>query len=347
MNKAAHLLEQTVGPSVLRRRAMLAACAARMLLFAAVLGLQMPAYAATAEYPSRPLRLVSPFSPGGGNDFVSRTMAAAMAKDLGQTVVVDNRPGANTIVGMEVVAKSAPDGYTLITTSSTQAINATLYPKLPYDSIKSFQAISLVGSSPLIIAVPAASAITSIPALIAAAKAKPGELSYPSAGTGNSTHLGGELFAAMAGISLLHVPYKGSAPGITDLIAGRMAVVFSTSASVLPHVKSGRLRALATTGARRSAVSPDLPTVAESGLPGYEASSWYGIIGPAGMPRPVVTRLHGTIVKAIADPDIRQRLIAQGIDPVGNTPEAFAAYVRSEIVKWAKVLQIAGVKPGQ
>ena len=204
----------------------------KIFFCAAVMGAYVPAHSATADFPSRPPRLVSPFSPGGGNDFVSRTMAAAMSKELGQTVVVDNRPGANTIIGMEIVAKSVPDGHTLITTSSTQAINATLYPKLPYDSIKSFQTISIVGSSPLMIAVPVSSPITSIPGLIAAAKAKPGELAYPSAGTGNSTHLGGELFAAMAGIKLLHVPYKGSAPGITDLIAGRMAVVFSTSPSV-------------------------------------------------------------------------------------------------------------------
>lgn len=319
----------------------------RLFFCAVMLGAPLSVHGATPEFPSRPLRLVSPFSPGGGNDFVSRTMAAAMSKELGQTVVVDNRPGANTIIGMEVVAKSSPDGYTLITTSSTQAINATLYPKLPYDSVKSFQPVSIVGSSPLIVAVPAASPITGIPGLIAAAKAKPGELSYPSAGTGNATHLGGELFAAMAGVKLLHVPYKGSAPGLTDLIAGRMAVVFSTAPSVLPLVKSGRLRALATTGAKRSAVAPDLPTVAESGVIGYEASSWYGIIGPAGMPKPVVTRLHATIVKAIAEPDVKQRLIAQAIDPVGNTPEEFAAYLKSEIVKWAKVLQMAGVKPEQ
>ena len=315
--------------------------------WATVASVFLCAHASGAEFPTRPIRLISPFSPGGGNDFVSRTMAAAVSKILGQTVVVDNRPGANTIIGMDIVAKSSPDGYTLITTSSTQAINATLYPKLPYDSIRSFQPVSLVGSSPIIVAVPAGSPITSIPALIAAAKARPGELTYPSAGTGNSTHLAGELFAAMAGVTLLHVPYKGSAPGLMDLMAGRMSVVFSTAPSVLPHVKSGKLRALATTGAARSAVAPDIPTVAEAGVPGYEATSWYGIIGPAGMAKAVVSRLHGAVVQSIADADVRQRLVAQAIDPVGNTPEQFAAYVKSEIVKWAKVLKIAGVKPEQ
>jgi tripartite-type tricarboxylate transporter receptor subunit TctC len=291
----------------------------------------------------RPIRLISPFTPGGGNDLVSRAVALAMSRNIGQSVVVDNRPGANTIVGMELVAKAAPDGYTLITTSSTQAINATLYPKLPYDSIKSFAPVTLVGSSPLIVAVPIASPIKSIVELIAAARAKPGELTFPSAGTGNATHLGGELFAAMAGITLTHVPYKGSGPGLTDLSAGRLAVAFSTALSVMPFVRSGRLRALAVTGAARSSFVPELPTVAESGLRGYEASTWYGVLAPAGTPRTVVTRLNAEIVKALALPDVRERLISQGIDPVGNTPEQFATYLGSEIVKWAKVIKATGV----
>jgi tripartite-type tricarboxylate transporter receptor subunit TctC len=291
------------------------------------------------------MRLISPFGPGGGNDFVSRTLAAALSKDLGVNVVVDNRPGANTIIGMELVAKAVPDGYTLIMTSSTQAINATLYPKLPYDSIRDFAAVSLVGASPLVVAVPVGSAISGIPALIAAAKAKPGQLSYPSAGTGNSTHLGGELFAAMAGVSLLHVPYKGSAQGITDLIAGRHAVVFSTSGSVMPHVQSGRLRALATTGSKRFAAQPQLPTVAESGLPGFEATTWYGVVGPAKMPASATARLNGAIVKALADAEMRERLLAQGIEPAPSTSDAFSAYLKSEVTKWAKIVRIAGVKP--
>ena len=261
-----------------------------------------------------------------------------MSKEFGHTVVVDNRPGANTIIGMDLVSKSVPDGYTLITTSSTLAINATLYPKLPYDSVKSFQPISLVGSSPLIVAVPVSSPITSIAALIAAAKAKAGELSYPSAGTGNATHLGGELFAAMAGIKLLHVPYKGSAPGITDLIAGRMSVVFSMSASVLPHVKSGKLRALATTGAKRSAVLPDLPTIAEAGLPGYEMLNWLGLFAPAGTPRTVVEKLSAEAVRIMSPPEARGRLHARGAEPSPLGAEEFTAFVKSEVEKWAKVV---------
>ena len=295
-------------------------------------------------YPARPIRLISPFTPGGGNDLVSRAVGLAVSRSIGQSIVVDNRPGANTIVGMELVAKAAPDGYTLIMTSSTQAINATLYPKLPYDSIGSFSPVCLVGSSPLIIAVPPSSPIKTVAELIAAAKTKPGELTYPSAGTGNATHLGGELFATMAGITLTHVPYKGSGPGLTDLAAGRLAVAFSTALSVVPFVKSGRLRAIAVTGSARSSFVPELPTVAESGLPGYEASTWYGVLAPAATPRAIVTRLNVEIVKALALPEVRERLVAQGIDPIGNTPAQFAAYLQSEIGKWAKVIKATGVK---
>jgi tripartite-type tricarboxylate transporter receptor subunit TctC len=310
-----------------------------------VLLLALPIAGHAAGYPSRPLRLISPFSPGGGNDLVSRTLALALTKDFAQNVVVDNRPGANTIIGMELVAKSAPDGYTLIMTSSTQAINATLYTKLPYDSVKDFSAVSLVASSPLVVAVAATSPIQNVSGLIAAAKARPGALSYPSAGTGNSTHLAGELFCAMAGIQMLHVPYKGSAPGITDLIAGRHAAVFSTAGSVMPHVQTGRLRALATTGGKRSPSAPQLATVAESGVPGYEATTWYGVIGPARLSRDVVARLNTAIAKVVTQPEVRDRLVAQSIDPVGNSAEEFGRYIQSEIGKWAKIVRIAGVKP--
>lgn len=301
------------------------------------------ANAADASFPARPIRLISPFTPGGGNDFVSRAVALAMTKNIGQSVVVDNRPGANTIMGMELVAKAAPDGYTLIMTSSTQAINATLYPKLPYDSITSFAPVTIVGSSPLIIAVPPSSSIKSVTDLIAAARSKPGELTYPSAGTGNATHLGGELFASMANVKLTHVPYKGSGPGLTDLSAGRLAVAFSTALSVVPFVNGGRLRAIAVTSAKRSSFMPDLPTVAESGLPGYEAGSWYGVVAPAKTPRAIIARLHAEIIKVLALPEVRDRLVSQGIDPVGHTPDQFAAYIRAEILKWAKIIKSTGV----
>jgi tripartite-type tricarboxylate transporter receptor subunit TctC len=300
---------------------------------------------ASAEtYPTRPIRLISPFAPGGGNDIISRTLGAAISKTLGQSVVVDNRPGANTIVAMEILARATPDGYTLLTTSSSQATNATLYSKLPYDSIKDFSPVSMVGVSPLVVAVNPALPIKNVNELIAAAKAKPGSIMYPSAGTGNSTHLGGELFAVMAGITLTHVPYKGLGPGLVDLMAGRLHLVFSTAPSAIPHIKTGRLRGLAVTTAARSGLVPQLPTVAESGVPGYEAGSWYGIIAPAGTPRTVVARLNREITSVLGTQEFREQLMAAGADPAPTTPEAFAAYIKSDIAKWAKVIKLSGAK---
>ncbi len=301
--------------------------------------------AAAADFPSHPLRLISPFAAGGGNDLLSRTVGAEMSKNLGQAIVVDNRPGANTIVGMEIVANAAPDGYTLIMTSSTQAINATLYPKLPYDSIKDFAPVCLIASSPLIIAVNPAVPAKNVQELIMLAKARPGQVMYPSAGTGNATHLAGELLSVMAGVTLTHVPYKGAGPGINDLIAGRLQTVFATAPSAMGAIKAGRLRAIAVTGKSRSAVMPELPTVAESGLPGYEASTWYGLLSPARTPRPIIMRLNAEAKKALAAPEVNDRLIAQGVDAVGNAPDEFAAYIKTEIAKWAGVIRKSGAKP--
>jgi len=302
------------------------------------------AQSTVSPFPTRPIRLISPFAPGGGNDIISRSLGAAISKGLGQSIVVDNRPGANTIVAMEILARATPDGYTLLTTSSSQATNATLYAKLPYDSIKDFSPVSLIGVSPLVVAVNPALPIKTVGELIAAARARPGGIMYPSAGTGNSTHLGGALFAAMADIQLTHVPYKGLGPGLLDLMAGRLQVVFSTAPSAIPHIKTGRLRGLAVTTAARSGLVPQLPTVAEAGIPGYEAGSWYGIIAPAGTPRPVVARLNQEITAVLATPDFREQLMAAGADPAPNTPEQFAAYLKSEIAKWAKVIKLSGAK---
>ena len=296
------------------------------------------------NFPARPIRLVSPFAPGGGNDLVSRTLAQALSKSLGQPVVVDNRPGATTIIGMELVAKAPADGYTLVMSSSTLAINVTLYPKLPYDSIKDFAPVSLVATTPLILAVHPSQPMTSVAELIALAKAKPGELFFPSAGTGDAPHLAAELFNIVAGVKLVHVPYKGAAIGINDLVAGRLALMFGTSPTTLPHVRSGRLRAIAVTGRVRSAVMPELPTVAESGLPGYEAGSWYGMLAPAHTPKAVLAKLSAENATALSSPEVRENLKAQGVDPVGNTPEQFAVYIKQEIVKWAKVMQAANIK---
>lgn len=299
---------------------------------------------AADAYPTRPIRLISPFAPGGGNDIISRTLGAALTKNLGQSIVVDNRPGANTIVAMEIVARATPDGYTLVTSSSSLATNATLYAKLPYDSIKSFAPVSMVGVSPLVVAVNPALPIKNIAELISAAKAKPGAIMYPSAGTGNSTHLGGELFAVMAGVTLTHVPYKGLGPGLVDLMAGRLQTIFSTAPAAIPHIKTGRLRGLAVTTAARSNLLPQLPTVAESGVPGYESGSWYGITAPAGTPREVVARLNKEITAVLGTPDFREQLLNAGADPMPTTPEQFAAYVQIEIAKWAKVIRLSGAK---
>ncbi len=303
-----------------------------------------PASAAAETFPTRPIRLISPFAPGGGNDIMSRSLGAAISKGLGQSIVVDNRPGANTIVAMEILARATPDGYTLLTTSSSQATNATLYAKLPYDSIKSFAPVSRIGVSPLIIAVNPALPIKSVNDLIAAAKTKPGGILYPSAGTGNSTHLAGELFAVMAGVTLTHVPYKGLGPGLLDLMAGRLHTVFSTAPSALPHVKTGRLRALAVTSGARSNLVPQLPTVAESGVPGYDAATWYGIIAPAGTPRAVIARLNNEITTVLGVAEFCEQLMNAGADPAPNTPDQFATLIQSEIAKWAKVIKLSGAK---
>ena len=294
--------------------------------------------------PPPPIRLISPFAPGGGNDIISRTLGPVLTKNLGQSIVVDNRPGANTIVAMEILARATPDGYTLVTSSSSLATNATLYTKLPYDSIKSFAPVSMVGVSPLVVAVNPALPIKTIGELIAAAKAKPGSILYPSAGTGNSTHLGGELFAVMAGVTLTHVPYKGLGPGLVDLMAGRLQAIFSTAPAAIPHIKTGRLRGLAVTTAARSNLMPQLPTVAESGVPGCETGSWYGITAPAGTPRAVVSRLNKEITTVLGTPDFREQLLNAGADPMQTTPEQFAAYVQIEIAKWAKVIKLSGAK---
>ena len=294
-------------------------------------------------YPARPIRLVSPFAAGGGNDMISRAMAQALGRNLGQGVVVDNRPGANTIIGMDLVAKSPADGYTLIMTGSTIAINAALNPRLPYDSLRDFVAVSQIAATPLIVAVHPSLPAASIKELIALARKRPGELNFPSAGVGNVSHLAGELFNVMAGVRLVHVPYKGSAPATTDLLSGRVSVMFNSAFALLPYVKSGRLRALAVTGRARSALLPAVPTVMESGLSGYEAGTWYGLLAPAATPPAIINRLHAQTVRALADEEVRRRLVEEGLDPVGSTPAEFAAYIRAEMTKWAGVIKAAGV----
>jgi tripartite-type tricarboxylate transporter receptor subunit TctC len=300
---------------------------------------------AQQPYPAKAVRIISPFAPGGGNDVICRIIAPKLGEAFKQQVLVDNRPGANGIVGTEAAARAAPDGYTIALIPSGHAVNASLYKKLPYDSVKDFTALSLVGSSPLIVAMHPSVPTKNMKALIALAKAQPGELTYGSAGVGSSGHLAGALFETMTGTKMVHVPYKGMGLVVTDLIGGQVSLTFGTSASVMPQVRAGRLRALATTGAQRSPAFPDIPTVAESGVPGYEASLWYGFVGPARMPGEVIERLNSAIVAVLKQQPVRERLTEAGLDTRSSTPEEFSRLLVADLERWAKVVQRVGVRP--
>jgi tripartite-type tricarboxylate transporter receptor subunit TctC len=300
---------------------------------------------AQQAYPAKAVRIISPFAPGGGNDVICRIIAPRLGEVFKQQVLVDNRPGANGIVGTEAAARATPDGYTIVLIPSGHAVNASLYKKLPYDSVKDFTALSLVGSSPLIVAMHPSVPTKNMRALIALAKAQPGELTYGSAGVGSSGHLAGALFETMTGTKMVHVPYKGMGLVVTDLIGGQVSLTFGTSASVMPQVRAGRLRALATTGARRSPAFPHIPTVAESGLPGYEASLWYGFVGPALMPGEVIERLNSAIVAVLKQQAVRERLTEAGLDTRSSTPEEFSRVLLADLERWAKIVQQAGVRP--
>jgi tripartite-type tricarboxylate transporter receptor subunit TctC len=303
------------------------------------------AKAASQDYPTKPVRLIVPFPPGGGVDSVARILGQRLSETLGQNVVLDNRGGSGGTIAAEIAAKSAPDGYTLFFGgSASHGITPHLYRKLPYDPVKDFAPVILVGSTPYILVVHPSVAATTVKELIALAKANPGKLNYASAGSGSTLHLTGELFKTMAGVDILHVPYKGSAPALTDLLGGRVQMTFNPAAVVSPHIKSGRLRALAVTSGKRTALAPELPTIAEAGLPGFEASGWYGVLAPAATPRGIVQKLNREIGSLIADKDFRGRLGSVGVDPAGGSPEQFAAYIASELAKWGKVVRAAGAK---
>ena len=319
------------------RLAALAACTV-----VAVLSVALPE--ARAQYPSKPIRVISPFAPGGGNDVISRTVAARLTESLKQQVIVDNRGGANGIVGTEAAARAAPDGYTLVLIPSNHSVNASLYRKLPYDPIKDFTFISLVGSSPLVLVMHPTVPVKTVKEFIAFAKARPGQLTYSSAGIGSSGHLAGALFDTLTGTKMVHVPYKGNAPALTDLLGGQVSLTFATTASVVNYVRSGRLRALATTGARRSPSFADLPTVAET-VPGYEAGLWYAFAGPAGIPPDIVQRLNTEIVAALKSPDVREKLTNVGVEPQPTTPDALARLVVTDVKRWAKVIERTGIEP--
>lgn len=316
-----------------------------LLGFVAAAHAQGPSQSTAAGYPTRPIRLVVPSSPGGGTDIVGRVLAQKLGELVGQPLVVDNRPGAGTIIGTELVAKSAPDGYTLLMGLTALAVDPSLYAKLPYDALKDFAPVSLVASVPNVLSVHPSVPAATVAELIALAKAKPGRLNYGSGGVGTSAHLAAEMFRTMTGIEWLHVPYKGLGPGVTGLLAGQVDLMFATLPSAIQQIKAGKLRALGVTTATRSPALPNVPTIAEAGVPGYEATHWYGVLAPAGTSGPIVDRLARDIARALQTAETKERLAVEGATPIGSTPDEFAAHLRRETEKWAGVVKMAGLKP--
>ncbi len=301
--------------------------------------------ASAQNYPNRTIRLVVPSSPGGGTDITGRIIANKLSEALGQQVVVDNRAGAGTIIGIEIAAKAPPDGYTLLMGLSTLAINPSMYTKLPYDAIKDLAPISLAVLSPNILTVHPSLPAKTVREFIALAKARPGTITFGSAGQATSPHLSGELLKVLAKIDIVHVPFKGSGQSVISSLAGEIAANFPSVPTAIPYIKAGKLRGLGVTTAKRSQALPEVPSIAEAGVPGYEATQWFGVLAPAGTPRPIIDRLNQEIVKLLKSPDVRDRLIADGTDPAPTTPEEFAAYIKSETEKWTKVIRAAGIKP--
>jgi tripartite-type tricarboxylate transporter receptor subunit TctC len=296
-------------------------------------------------YPTKPIRLVVPFPPGGATDILARAVAQKLTDKWGQPVVVDNRPGAGGNIGSELVAKAAPDGYTLeMGTVGTHAINASLYAKMPYDHVKDFAPVILVAGVPNVLEVNPSLPVNTVQELIAYAKANPGKLNFASSGNGTSIHLAGELFKVMAGVQMTHIPYKGSGPALQDLIGGQVQLMFDNLPPSLPQIKAGKLRALAVTSSTRSPALPDTPTIAESGLPGYEASSWFGVLAPAGTPPAIIAKLNAEIAAWLATPEAKEKMVALGANIGGGSPEDFAKHIAAETAKWQKVVKESGAK---
>jgi tripartite-type tricarboxylate transporter receptor subunit TctC len=288
---------------------------------------------------------VVPFTPGGSTDILARLVGQKLGEAFGQQVIIDNRPGAGGNIGVELVARAAPDGYTLVMGHiGTFGVNPTLYPKLPYDPIKDFQPITLFAKVPNMLAVNVSLPVKSVKELIALAKARPGALNYGSGGNGSAAHLATEYFKLLTRTDIQHIPYKGTAPAITDLIAGQVSMAITGVPPLLPHVKSGRLRALAVGTPQRLPLLPALPTIAEAGVPGYEATQWYGVLAPALTPKEIVARLHAEIVSALQRPEVRERLASEAAEPVGNTPEQFQSFIKAEIARWAPVVKASGAR---
>jgi tripartite-type tricarboxylate transporter receptor subunit TctC len=318
----------------------------RRAALALVAALMLPLIAHAQAWPTRqPIRFVIPYPPGGASDVTARILGVKLSESLGQSVIIENRPGANGIIALESVAKAGPDGYTILMANlGPNAINPVVYDKLPYDAIKDFAPITLTSVVPQIVVVAPVLPVKTVQELIAYAKANPGKLAFASAGNGASNHLSGELFNAMAGIKMVHVPYKGDTPGLTDVMSGAVGVAFPTAVAAMPNVKAGRLRAIAVTSAKRIPSLPDVPTVAEAGLAGYEAVSWGGVMAPAGTPPEIINRFNLEINRILKLPDVVEKLSSLGAEIVGSTPDEFAAYLKAEIAKWGKVARDNNVK---
>ncbi len=324
----------------MNRRTLLGAAAA------AICTLSTGAAQAQADaYPSKPIKWVVPFPPAGAMDTIARTLGEQMGRKLGQTFVIENRPGAGGNIGADAVAKSAPDGYTMMIVANGMAVNKFLYGKLSYDPVKNFAPVSLVAVVPNVLVTNVAqSKATSVADVIAQAKAQPGKVTYASAGNGTSIHLAGELFASMAKVDMLHVPYKGSGPAVTDLIGGQVDYMFDSITSAMPHIQSGKLRAIGVTTAKRSSALPNVPTIAEAGLPGYELSPWFAVYMPAGTPKPIIDKINAALLEAMKLPEVKARLAAIGAEPIGSTPEQLAAHLDGEMAKWGRIIQERGIR---
>jgi len=305
----------------------------------------LPVGATLAQtYPTKPVRFVVGFPPGGGTDIMARLLAAKLPEFLGQPIVVENRPGAASNIATEHVVRSAPDGYTILVATATMVMNSSFYKKLPFDVLRDLAPVSIFSDSPNVLAVRASLAAKDVGEVVALARAKPGVLNYSSAGTGTTQHMTGELFKLRTGTDIVHVPFKGTGPSLTTLIAGDVDMTFANIPAILPHVRAGRLRALAVAGDKRSDLMPEVPTMKEAGVDGVEVTIWYGVLAPAATPRDIVDTLAAAVIKAARSPDIRSRLLEQGAEPIGNTPEEFARQLREEVARWNKVVAASGIR---
>ena len=311
---------------------------------AATVATALPQHAFAQSYPNKPIKFVVGFAPGGATDVVGRLMAKKIGDALGQPIIIENRAGGSSNIGAEVVVRSAPDGYTFYVCAITSAINVSLFPKLPFDFAKDFEPVALFANVPNILVVHPAVPAKTVKELIDYARANPGKLSYASSGAGTSIHLSAELFKMLTKVDMVHIPYKGSAPAMTDMIGGQVQVMFDNMPSALPHVKAGKLRALAVTSAQRSLSAPDVPTMGEAGVQGFDVQSWFGIVAPKGTPKDIITRLNAESVKALATADIKERFLDLGAVPAPMLPEAFGDFIRAEITRWGEVVKASGAK---